>query len=141
MPKIRVVLADDHREVIDRVRQTLDDSFVVVDAVENGQQAVDAVRRLHPDVLVLDIAMPVLDGLEATRRLRDVNCPTKIVILTVHEDREFAEAALTAGALAYVTKARLIKDLVPAIHQALQGKTFVSPWSVKAKRTGDKGRR
>ena len=141
MPKIRVVVADDHREVIDRVRQTLDDRFEVVDAVENGQQAIDAVRRLDPDVLVIDIAMPVLNGLEATRRMRNLSCPTKIVILTVHEDRDFAEAALTAGALAYVTKARLVKDLVLAINQALQGNTFVSPGVVKAKPTGGKGRR
>lgn len=141
MTKIRVVLADDHREVIDTVRQTLDDSFEVVDAVEDGQEAIDAVRRLDPDALVIDLSMPVLDGLEAARRLQGLHCRTKIVFLTVHEDRDFAEAAFAAGASAYVTKAHLRKDLVPAIREALQGKTFVSAWNVKVKHTSDERRR
>ena len=126
MGQIRVVVADDHQAVIERVRETLDENFEVVDTVENGQQAIDAVRLLHPDVLVLDISMPVLDGLEAARRLQDLNCRTKIVFLTVHEDRDFVEAALSAGASAYVSKKHLRKDLLSAIHEALEGRIFVS---------------
>ena len=133
MKKLRVVLADDHQAVIDRVRQTLGDGFDVVAAVGDGEQAIDAVCLLSPDVLVVDISMPVLDGLEAARRLKELNCQTKIVFLTVHEDGDFVEAALAAGASAYVTKARLIRDLVPAIQEAMRGNVFVSRWTSNAK--------
>jgi DNA-binding NarL/FixJ family response regulator len=124
--KIRVVLADDHQLVIANVRRALDASFEVVETVENGQQAIDAVRLLSPDILVIDISMPVLNGLEAARLLQAQNCRTKIVFLTVHEDRDFVEAAFSAGASAYVTKPRLRTDLVAAIREALRGGTFVS---------------
>src|SRR5271157_371435 len=131
MANIRVLVADDHQAVIERVRETLDESCEVVDTVENGQQAIDAVRLLNPDVLVLDISMPVLDGLEAARRLQGLNCRTRIIFLTVHEDRDFVEAALSAGASGYVTKARLLKDLRSAIREALEGHIFVSPMPTK----------
>ena len=133
MAKIRVVLADDYQGWIDRVRQTLDDNFEVIDAVSDGQQAIEAVQLLSPDVLVIDISMPVLDGLEAARRLQALHCRTKIVFLTVHADRDFVEAALAAGASGYVLKALLTKDLVPAIYAALEGRIFVSRWNEKAK--------
>ena len=133
MNKIRVVVADDHRAVIAQVRETLGENFELIDTVEDGQQAIDAVRLLSPDVLVIDVSMPILDGLEATRRLRELHCQTKIVILTMHEDRDFAEAALSAGASAYVTKAHLRMDLVPAIHEALQGRTYLSKGIKRAK--------
>lgn len=133
MAKIRLVLADDYQGVIDKVRQTLDDHFEVIDAVGDGEQAIDAVWLLRPDVLVIDISMPVLDGLEAARRLQVLNCQTKIVFLTVHADHDFVEAALAAGASGYVLKALLTKDLVPAIYAAVAGSTFVSGWIEKAK--------
>jgi len=128
MAKIRVVVADDHQEWIHRVRRTLDDNFKVVDAVSDGEQAIDAVSLLCPDVLVIDTAMPVLGGLEAARRLEELKCPTKIVLLTVHADRDFAEAAFAAGASGYVLKALLTRDLIPAIYAALHGSEFVSGW-------------
>jgi DNA-binding NarL/FixJ family response regulator len=126
MAKIRVVLADDHRGVVARVRRTLGEEFEVVDAVEDGNQAVDAVLTLDPDVLVIDISMPVLDGLQAARRLQKANCRAKILFLSIHEDQDFVAAALSAGASGYVTKARLAVDLVPAIRDALLGHMFVS---------------
>ncbi len=124
--KIRVVLADDHRAVIEKIRRVLDENFEVIDVVEDGRQAVDAVRMLHPDVLVIDLSMPIMDGLAAAKRLQACNCSTRIVFLTIHEDRDFVAAAFSAGASGYVTKARLSTDLVPAIYDALRGYTFVS---------------
>jgi DNA-binding NarL/FixJ family response regulator len=125
--KIRVVLADDHPEMIAKVRRTLNEGFEVIDVVEDGNQAVDAVLMLDADVLVIDISMPVLDGLQAANRLRKANCRAKIVFLTMHEDRDYVAAALSTGASGYVTKSRLTADLVHAIHEALLGHIFVSP--------------
>ncbi len=124
--KIRVVLADDHQALVASIRRILGEEYEVVGVVENGSQAVDAVLTLNPDVLVIDISMPVLDGLQAARQLQKANCRTKIVFLTIHEDHDFVAAAFSAGAVGYVTKARLSTDLVPAILEAMQGHTFVS---------------
>jgi len=126
MGKIRVLLADDHETILSQVRQTLDEEFHVVGAVGNGRDAVDEVRRLDPDVLVIDISMPILDGLQAVSQLRSINRRTKVVFLTVHEDQEFVAAAFSAGASGYVTKADVTTDLVPAIHEALEGRSFTS---------------
>ena len=126
MDKIRVVLADDHREVIERIRGILGDEFDVVETAENGSQALCAVLALDPDVLVTDISMPFLSGLQAARSIQKANCRAKIVFLTIHEDRDFIAAALSAGGVGYVTKRRLSSDLVFAIHEALKGNTFVS---------------
>ncbi len=126
MPKIRVLLADDHEAILEQVRLQLGEDFDIVGSVGNGRDAVDAVLRLQPDVLVTDISMPVLDGLQAARRLRSSNCGTKIVFLTIHTDPDFVAAALSTGAFGYVTKPRLSTDLIPAIQQALEGHVFVS---------------
>jgi DNA-binding NarL/FixJ family response regulator len=126
MAKIRVVLADDSQSVVSSVRRVLGVGFDVVDTAEDGAQAIDSVHLWDPDVLVIDISMPVLDGLETVRRLSLEHCRTKIVFLTIHEDKDFVEAALSAGASGYVTKNRLRTDLVVAIHNALDGRSFVS---------------
>ena len=124
--KIRVVLADDHREVIAKIRVILGDEFDIIEAAENGHQAVSAVLALNPDVFVTDISMPVLNGLQAARRIQKTNSRVKIIFLTIHEDRDFIAAAFSAGATGYVTKRRLSTDLVFAIQEALKGHTFVS---------------
>lgn len=126
MSRIRVLLADDHEEVLARVRAILGEDFDIVGSVNNGRDAVEETERLNPDVLVIDISMPVLNGLQAASQLRDVNRGTKIVILTVHEDPDFVAAALAAGASAYVTKEDVTTDLLPAIYEVLQGGTYVS---------------
>jgi DNA-binding NarL/FixJ family response regulator len=124
--KIRVILADDHREIVARIRRTLGEEFLVIKVVENGDQAISAVLALDPEVFVTDISMPVLDGLQAARRIQKMNSRTKIIFLTIHEDRDFLAAALSAGASGYVTKRSLSTDLVLAIHEVLKGHTFVS---------------
>lgn len=124
--KIRVLLADDHNSIRAQVRLALSEEFYVVGAVDNGRDTVDEVRRLDPDVLLIDISLPLLDGLQAVPQLRSIHPRTKVVLLTVHEDQEFIDAAFSAGGSGYVAKADVTTDLVPAIHEALAGRTFVS---------------
>jgi DNA-binding NarL/FixJ family response regulator len=124
--KIRVVLADDHQQMIAMVRQTLGEEFEVVGAVEDGKRAVNAVLTLNPDALVIDISMPILNGLQAVEQLQTTNCRAKVIFLTLLRGPEFLEAAFSAGASGFVTKAHLSTDLIPAIHEAMLGHTFVS---------------
>ena len=126
MSRVRVLLADDHEAILEEVRALLQAEFDIVGAVNNGQEAVSEVCRLAPDVLVIDISMPIMDGLQTASRLRSSNCRTKILFLTVHQDQDYVSAALAAGASGYVTKSQLSTDLVPAIHEVLLGHTFVS---------------
>jgi DNA-binding NarL/FixJ family response regulator len=126
LAKTRVLIADDHAAILDQVRLELGEDFDIVGAVGNGRDAVDEVLRLSPDVLVTDISMPILNGLEAACRLRTSHSQTRIVFLTIHADRDFVTAALSAGAYGYVTKAHLSTDLVPAIREAMAGHVFVS---------------
>jgi DNA-binding NarL/FixJ family response regulator len=123
---VRVLLADDHPGVRAYLQAKLGKVFEIVGAVEDGKQAVDAALRLDPDVLVLDISMPVMNGFTASARLRDLKCRTKIVILTTYEDVAYIDAAFSSGANAYVTKDRLATDLELAIRAVLHGNTFTS---------------
>jgi DNA-binding NarL/FixJ family response regulator len=124
--KIRVLLADDHETVLARVREVLGADFEIVGAVNNGRDAVVEVQRLDPDVLVVDISMPILNGLQATHQLRVTYPRTRVVFLTVHADQEFVDAAFSAGASGYVTKSNVSTDLIPAIREVFQGRTYVS---------------
>jgi DNA-binding NarL/FixJ family response regulator len=123
----RVLLADDHPAVLALTATALADEYFVVGSVADGVALLTEAERLHPDVIVLDITMPGLDGIEGARQLRRSRQPARLVFLTVHERREFARAALDAGGLGYVVKARLASDLLPAIRAALAGRRFVSP--------------
>jgi DNA-binding NarL/FixJ family response regulator len=122
-----VLLADDNETTIERVQLLLRREFEVVGAVANGEALLEAAARIRPDVIVSDISMPLLDGLEAARRLKQQCTAAKIVFLTVYRDPELLEAALDAGVLGYVLKTRLHLDLIPAIRLALAGRQFVSP--------------
>jgi DNA-binding NarL/FixJ family response regulator len=127
MAKARVLLADDNQAMLDAVASTLASDFEVVGAVHNGQEALDAAARLDPDVIVLDISMPVLDGITAAVCLRESASSAKIVFLTANHDALICQAASETGALGYVTKLRLRPDLVRATKLALAGRPFVSP--------------
>jgi DNA-binding NarL/FixJ family response regulator len=118
---VRVLLADDHAEVRADLCVRLGKVFEIIAAVEDGKQAVDATLRLDPDVVVLDISMPVVNGFQAAVYLRGVKCRAKIVFLTTYEDSEYVEAAFSSGADAYVTKQHFITDLVPAIQVCTAG--------------------
>lgn len=126
MRKIRVLLADDHETILTQLRITLVEVFDVVGSVKNGLDAISAVQHLDPDVLVMDISMPVLDGIEVASRLHSAHRRTKVVFLTVHQDEDYVDAALAAGASGFVTKIDVETDLVVAIHEALAGRIFVS---------------
>jgi DNA-binding NarL/FixJ family response regulator len=123
--KIRVLLADDNETVLARVRMVLGEKFDVVGAVSNGLDAVAEVQRLDPDVLLIDISMPILDGLQAVSRLR-CHPQTKVVFLTVHEDQDFVDAAFAVGASGYVAKADVTTDIVSAISEVLKGLKYLS---------------
>ena len=101
--------------------------YLVVGSVGDGRELLAEAERLHPDVIVLDITMPQLDGIEAARQLQRSQRPARLVFLTVHEDADYARAALDAGGLGYVVKTRLASDLLPAIRAALADQPFISP--------------
>jgi len=127
-PKLaRVLLADDHPEMLARVGKVLAEDFEIVGSVVNGIELIRAAAQLDPDVVVLDITMPGLDGIEAARRLHDSGCRAKFVFLSVHEDLDYVRAAIQVGGVGYVSKACLAYDLTTAVHEALAGRRFVSP--------------
>jgi DNA-binding NarL/FixJ family response regulator len=124
---IRVVIADDNTAMLETIVRVVEHHFQVIATVGDGQAVLRATDTFEPDVLVLDISMPVLDGIETAHYLKDHGSRTKIVFLTVHEDPDFISRSLEAGALGYVAKARLCTDLIFAIREALAGRSFVSP--------------
>ena len=126
MGRASVLLADDHRAVCESVAALLELDFDVLGTVSNGKEMLAEAQRLRPDIVVTDISMPVLDGIEATKQLRASNSEAKVIFLTVHDRPEFVKACLATGALGYVVKRRLTTDLIPAIHEALAGHRFVS---------------
>jgi DNA-binding NarL/FixJ family response regulator len=127
MQRPRVLLADDHPATLALTADALAGEYLVVGSVGDGRDLLVEAERLRPDVIVLDITMPRLDGIEAARQLRRMQRPARIVFLTVHEDADYARAALDAGGLGYVVKSRLASDLLPAIRAALADQCFVSP--------------
>jgi len=128
LSKIRVLLADDNSQVLEYVREFLSgNGCEVVGSVTGGQAAVDAAAQLVPDVLVLDVSMPILNGIQAARRSLEGNASIKIVFLTVNKDPDTCRAAMETGACGYVLKPRLASDLIPAIKLANDGRRFVSP--------------
>jgi len=126
MDRASVLLADDHQEFLGVVARHLEPYFDVVRTVGNGQAMLDEAARLAPDVVVLDISMPGLSGIEAARRLRATGSRARIVFLTVHSDQDYVRAALGAGAVGYVLKSELASDLLPCLRQAAVANPFVS---------------
>jgi DNA-binding NarL/FixJ family response regulator len=124
-----ILIADDHFTVLESVVPMLKPFFNVVGTASDGKAAVDAENRLHPDVVVLDISMPVMSGIDAARQMRKNGSKATIVFLTVHEDTDILATAKAAGGTGYVVKSRLGTDLIPAIKEALAGRDFVSKFS------------
>ena len=123
----RVLVADDHRAMLDSLVRLLTHEFDVVAAVSDGTAAVAEAEQLEPDLLVLDVAMPGLNGIAAAARLKEQGSRAKVVFVTNMRDREFVQESLALGDVGFVVKDRLVADLLPAIRRVLAGQTFVSP--------------
>jgi len=122
-----VLLADDHSSILERLISLLERDFDIVGTAVDGRDLVAAALRLQPAVIVLDISMPGLNGIEAARELKASGSSAKLVFLTVHENTEFVHACLAEGGLGYVAKSRMAVDLLPAVRDACCGRRFISP--------------
>ncbi len=131
MSRPRVLLADDHRLVLEGIRRLLEPEFDVVGAVEDGRTLLTAAQHLKPDVILLDIAMPLLNGIDAARRLRKSSPGSRIVFVTMHADPAYVTEALRVGASGYLLKRSAATELVKAIHEVLHGRFYMSPLVAK----------
>ncbi len=127
MNRPRLLLADDHRIVVEGLRGLLEPEYDLVGIVEDGRELVTLAAQLLPDVIVADISMPQLNGLEAVAQLRHNGCQAKVVFLTMHKDITYAAKALEVGASAFVLKHSASTELLAAIRAALLGMTYVTP--------------
>jgi len=127
MTKPRILLADDHRMVAEGLKGLLVEEFELVGIVEDGRALVAAARKLRPDVIVADISMPQLNGLDALATLKRDNPDVRVVFLTMHRDAAYARRALDSGASGFVLKHSAPAELVLALRAALQGRTFITP--------------
>jgi DNA-binding NarL/FixJ family response regulator len=128
LSKLRVLLADDNKQVLEYLREFLTaNGCEIIGTAADGQSAVDAAAQLLPDILILDISMPVLNGIRAARRVLELNLSIKVVFLTAYNDPEICRAAMETGACCYVLKPRMASDLIPAIEFAKDGRRLVSP--------------
>ena len=126
--RIRILLADDHMMVRQGIRALLEkEGFEVVAEAMDGREAVRLAEKLKPDVAVLDIAMPLLNGIDAAREIRRVSPHTKTTLLTVHEENQYVVEALRAGVTGYVVKTKAAEDLVKAIREVSLGAVYMSP--------------
>jgi len=123
----RVLLADDHLLVAEALTSLLSPEFDLVGVVEDGRAMVEAAGRLRPDVIVADITMPHLNGIDALVQLRQGGDQVPVVFLTMHRDATFARRALEAGASGFVLKHSASVELIAALHAALEGKTYLTP--------------
>lgn len=127
MIRPRVLLADDHRLLRDAFTRLLEPTCEVVGAVADGRAVLTAAPDLRPDVVVLDIAMPLLNGLDAARKLRQTHPEVRVVFLTMNEDPEVAAEAFRAGASGYVLKNSAAGELLQAVHEAAAGRSYITP--------------
>jgi len=117
--------------LLDRVANLLSSCFEVVGTARTGEELVSEAMRLDPDVVVADVSMPVLSGIEAAHQLREAGSRARFVFLTVHAEEEFIRACMGEGALGYVVKSRIRTDLIPAINAAVEGQRYISQTSAR----------
>ena len=129
MEKIRILLADDHTLMRSGIRALLEDEpgLTVIGEAEDGRSAVAQACKLRPDVVIMDIAMPLLNGLEATRQIRQ-QCPqVRVLILSMHDNEEYIRQVLEAGAMGYILKDAAARELISAIRSVYRGEAVLSP--------------
>jgi two-component system, NarL family, invasion response regulator UvrY len=124
--KLRLIVAEDHPAFLQELVSALGKDFDVVATANDGRSALESARRYHPDVAVLDLSMPLLNGIEVARELAKDSVRPSVVICSIEREPEIVEAALEAGVLGYVFKQNIGKDLIAAVRAAAQGETFVS---------------
>ena len=127
MQKPRVLLADDHKIVLEGLRSLLQSEFEIVGEVEDGRTLVSEAERLRPELVVADISMPNLNGIDAARQIKKINERILIVFLTMHADVTYAAGAFEAGASGFVLKHSAPQELVLAMREAMKGQTYVTP--------------
>ena len=125
------MLADDHTVVVEGLRSLLKDTFDLVSIVYDGRALLDAAERLQPDVIVTDISMPLMNGLDAVRHIRLRQPDAKVIVLTMHRDTQLAAEAFRAGVSGYVLKVSPSEELITAIREVAQGKSYVTSLMAK----------
>jgi DNA-binding NarL/FixJ family response regulator len=127
MTRPRILMADDHQMLLEAFKALLAPDFDVVGTVTDGRALLEEFVRLHPDVVVLDVAMPLLNGLDAGRQLKAQRRSVKLIYLTMNPDPDLAGEALRLGASGYVLKSSAAQELTQAIHEALRGRSYITP--------------
>ena len=127
MSKPRILLVDDNQAILDCLVRMLGRDYTIVGAIRDGPRMLDAVAILKPDIVVMDISMPEMSGLELARLMQEHAAAPPVVFVTVHEDTEFMEAAQAVGAAGYVVKSTMETELKPTFERALKGQRFVVP--------------
>lgn len=127
MSKATVLLADDHKIVAEGLKSFLESQFEIIGIVENGRELLEKTQQLHPDVIVVDVSMPLLNGIDAVREIKKIGLHTKVVFLTMHRDAMYAKEAFEIGASGFVLKHAAPSELITAIQEALKGNTYISP--------------
>ena len=127
MKRPRIIAADDHLIVVEGLRGLLEPEFELVAVVGDGRELIEAHDRLHPDLIVADVGMPHLNGIQAMRKLKEAGSKSRFVFLTMHPDAEYAAEALESGASGYVLKHSAPEELVAAVREALAGRTYITP--------------
>jgi DNA-binding NarL/FixJ family response regulator len=126
MPRTRVLLADDHAVVAQGLEALLKDTFELVGIVHDGRALLEAAETLRPDVIVTDLSMPMLNGLDAIRQIRERRPNAKVIVLTMHRETQLAVDAFRAGASGYMLKVSPAEELITAIQQVAQGRAYVT---------------
>ncbi len=127
MNRIRVLLADDHVLVLEGLKRILAADFDLVAMVENGREVLEVAGKLMPDVVLMDISMPLLNGVEAARQLKKIQPDVKIIFLTMHAEQPYVQEAFRAGASGYLLKRSAASELVHAIREVMKGRTYLTP--------------
>jgi DNA-binding NarL/FixJ family response regulator len=127
MQKSRILIGDDHALILEGLRSILANEFDIVGVADNGRDLIKQAERLRPDAVVLDVSMPVLNGMEAARQIKGAAPDVKIVFVTQRSDREYVQAAFRNGASAYILKQSVAGEVMPAVREALAGRYYVTP--------------